>query len=119
MENLVRRSQAQRKIKTQVLLWSSQPVTLRSWFLTVTIHGSLSFTHLGNSLKSITIIYHNVCAFLSLGCHHFLLLTFFFLSRCGHCKKLAPEWKIAANNLKGKVKLGQVDCESHKVYLDL
>ncbi|KAK0590421.1 hypothetical protein LWI29_026836 [Acer saccharum] len=34
--------------------------------------------------------------------------------RCGHCKKLAPEWKRAANNLKGKVKLGQVDCDSDK-----
>ena len=42
---------------------------------------------------------------------HFLLLS----SRCGHCKKLAPEWKKAANNLKGKVKLGHVDCDSDKV----
>ncbi|MBA0822090.1 hypothetical protein Goarm_018906, partial [Gossypium armourianum] len=33
---------------------------------------------------------------------------------CGHCKKLAPEWKKAANNLKGKVKLGHVDCDSEK-----
>jgi hypothetical protein len=35
--------------------------------------------------------------------------------RCGHCKKLAPEWKTAAKNLKGKVKLGQVDCDAETV----
>lgn len=35
--------------------------------------------------------------------------------RCGHCKKLAPEWKKAANNLKGKVKLGHVNCDAEKV----
>ncbi|KAK0597228.1 hypothetical protein LWI29_023195 [Acer saccharum] len=34
--------------------------------------------------------------------------------KCGHRKKLAPEWKRAANNLKGKVKLGHVDCDSDK-----
>lgn len=39
-------------------------------------------------------------------------------SRCGHCKKLAPEWKKAANNLKGKVKLGHVDCDSEKVIFE-
>lgn len=39
----------------------------------------------------------------------------FCLFRCGHCKKLAPEWKKAANNLKGKVKLGHVDCDAEKV----
>ncbi|KAK4790650.1 hypothetical protein SAY86_017954 [Trapa natans] len=38
----------------------------------------------------------------------------FFAPWCGHCKKLAPEWKKAANNLKGKVKLGHVDCDSEK-----
>ncbi|CAH9072768.1 unnamed protein product [Cuscuta epithymum] len=32
----------------------------------------------------------------------------------GHCKKLAPEWKKAANSLKGKVKLGHVDCDAEK-----
>ncbi|XP_065876067.1 protein disulfide isomerase-like 2-3 [Euphorbia lathyris] len=38
----------------------------------------------------------------------------FFAPWCGHCKKLAPEWKKASNNLKGKVKLGHVDCDSEK-----
>ncbi|XP_057441708.1 protein disulfide isomerase-like 2-3 [Lotus japonicus] len=36
----------------------------------------------------------------------------FFAPWCGHCKKLAPEWKKASNNLKGKVKLGHVDCDA-------
>ncbi|KMZ61116.1 Protein disulfide isomerase-like 2-3 [Zostera marina] len=38
----------------------------------------------------------------------------FFAPWCGHCKKLAPEWKKASNNLKGKVKLGHVDCDAEK-----
>ncbi|KAM5580516.1 protein disulfide isomerase-like 2-3 [Rosa sericea] len=38
----------------------------------------------------------------------------FFAPWCGHCKKLAPEWKRAAKNLKGKVKLGHVDCDAEK-----
>ncbi|PSS05954.1 Protein disulfide isomerase-like [Actinidia chinensis var. chinensis] len=38
----------------------------------------------------------------------------FFAPWCGHCKKLAPEWKKAANNLKGKAKLGHVDCDADK-----
>ncbi|KAG6385170.1 hypothetical protein SASPL_153998 [Salvia splendens] len=33
---------------------------------------------------------------------------------CGHCKKLAPEWKKVANSLKGQVKLGHVDCDADK-----
>lgn len=39
----------------------------------------------------------------------------FFAPWCGHCKKLAPEWKKAANSLKGQVKLGHVDCDADKV----
>ncbi|MBA0560548.1 hypothetical protein Golob_017437, partial [Gossypium lobatum] len=43
-----------------------------------------------------------------------LWIVEFFAPWCGHCKRLAPEWKRAANNLKGKVKLGHVDCDSEK-----
>lgn len=43
-----------------------------------------------------------------------LWIVEFFAPWCGHCKKLAPEWKKAANQLKGKVKLGHVDCDSEK-----
>ncbi|URE14447.1 Ubiquitin-like autophagy protein Apg12 [Musa troglodytarum] len=43
-----------------------------------------------------------------------LWIVEFFAPWCGHCKKLAPEWKKAANNLKGKVKLGHVDCDAEK-----
>ncbi|KAB5527677.1 hypothetical protein DKX38_021524 [Salix brachista] len=43
-----------------------------------------------------------------------LWIVEFFAPWCGHCKKLAPEWKKAANNLQGKVKLGHVDCDSEK-----
>ncbi|KAJ0986556.1 hypothetical protein J5N97_004912 [Dioscorea zingiberensis] len=43
-----------------------------------------------------------------------LWIVEFFAPWCGHCKKLAPEWKKASNNLKGKVKLGHVDCEAEK-----
>ncbi|KAL6538194.1 Protein disulfide-isomerase 2-3 [Orobanche gracilis] len=38
----------------------------------------------------------------------------FFAPWCGHCKKLAPEWKKAANSLNGQVKLGHVDCDAEK-----
>ncbi|CAK9184073.1 unnamed protein product [Ilex paraguariensis] len=43
-----------------------------------------------------------------------LWIVEFFAPWCGHCKKLAPEWKKAANKLKGKVKLGHVDCDAEK-----
>ncbi|KAH6776109.1 PDI-like 2-2 [Perilla frutescens var. hirtella] len=43
-----------------------------------------------------------------------LWIVEFFAPWCGHCKKLAPEWKKAANSLKGQVKLGHVDCDSDK-----
>nr|KAJ0208456.1 hypothetical protein LSAT_V11C500255440 [Lactuca sativa] len=36
------------------------------------------------------------------------------LSTWGHCKKLAPEWKKAAKNLQGKVKLGHVNYDDEK-----
>uniref|UniRef100_A0A7N0TUB9 protein disulfide-isomerase n=1 Tax=Kalanchoe fedtschenkoi TaxID=63787 RepID=A0A7N0TUB9_KALFE len=43
-----------------------------------------------------------------------LWIVEFFAPWCGHCKKLAPEWKKAANNLMGKVKLGHVNCDEEK-----
>ncbi|XWS36739.1 hypothetical protein CRYUN_Cryun20dG0111600 [Craigia yunnanensis] len=46
-----------------------------------------------------------------------LWIVEFFAPWCGHCKKLAPEWRRAANNLKGKVKLGHVDCDSEKSFM--
>ena len=40
-----------------------------------------------------------------------------FLScdRCGHCQRLAPEWKKAASELKGKVKVAALDATVHSV----
>ncbi|KAI3988049.1 hypothetical protein MKX01_011838 [Papaver californicum] len=43
-----------------------------------------------------------------------LWIVEFFAPWCGHCKKLAPEWTKASINLKGKVKLGHIDCDSEK-----
>ncbi|VDD80433.1 unnamed protein product [Mesocestoides corti] len=40
-------------------------------------------------------------------------LVAFIAPWCGHCKNLAPEWKRAAEQLKGKVKVGTVDATVH------
>ncbi|XP_032998990.1 protein disulfide-isomerase A6 [Lacerta agilis] len=37
----------------------------------------------------------------------------FYAPWCGHCQRLAPEWKKAATALKGVVKVGAVDADKH------
>jgi protein disulfide-isomerase A6 len=43
-----------------------------------------------------------------------LWLVEFYAPWCGHCQRLAPEWKKAAAELRGKVKLGALDADTHK-----
>uniref|UniRef100_A0A7S0R2Q6 protein disulfide-isomerase n=1 Tax=Chlamydomonas leiostraca TaxID=1034604 RepID=A0A7S0R2Q6_9CHLO len=38
----------------------------------------------------------------------------FYAPWCGHCKNLKPSWIEAATELKGKVKVGAVDCTAHQ-----
>ena len=44
--------------------------------------------------------------------HSWVLLVVRY--RCGHCKKLMPEWSMMATNLKGIANAGSVDATAHK-----
>jgi len=45
--------------------------------------------------------------------HPFAIVEF-YAPWCGHCKRLAPEWEIAADQLVGKAALIKVDCTVEK-----
>lgn len=38
----------------------------------------------------------------------------FYLIKCGHCQRLAPEWAALATSMKGQVKIAKVDATQHK-----
>ncbi|KAI0083682.1 thioredoxin-like protein, partial [Irpex rosettiformis] len=37
----------------------------------------------------------------------------FYVPWCGHCKKLAPIWRQLAVEMRGKLNIAGVDCESN------
>ncbi len=41
-------------------------------------------------------------------------LVAFYAPWCGHCKKLLPEWNLAATQLKGQVKIGKLDATENQ-----
>ncbi|CAF3609700.1 unnamed protein product [Rotaria sordida] len=43
-----------------------------------------------------------------------LWIVEFYAPWCGHCQNLVPEWKRVATALKGIVKIGAVDADTHK-----
>ncbi|KAK1876112.1 Protein disulfide-isomerase A3 [Dissostichus eleginoides] len=72
--------------------------------LLVTFYAPCStFMHITGSVMLLTFI---IIIFLFI---FFLLL----LLRCGHCKKLAPDFEKAATRLKGTVQLAKVDCTAN------
>lgn len=87
-----------------------------SWSSKAMNFGSLSFLHLGKlSLFGPNELFMPLNFFGTSEGVKYLLFFFPSTQRCGHCKKLAPEWKKAAKNLQGKVKLGHVNCDVEQV----
>ena len=42
-----------------------------------------------------------------------LWLVEFYAPWCGHCKSLKSDWEQLASNVKGRVKIGAVDCTAN------
>eukprot|EP00462_Mataza_sp_D1_P025950 CAMPEP_0175127536 /NCGR_PEP_ID=MMETSP0087-20121206/4436_1 /TAXON_ID=136419 /ORGANISM="Unknown Unknown, Strain D1" /LENGTH=462 /DNA_ID=CAMNT_0016409515 /DNA_START=59 /DNA_END=1447 /DNA_ORIENTATION=- len=39
----------------------------------------------------------------------------FYAPWCGHCRRLLPTWTKLAQELKGKIKIGMIDCQDHEL----